>query len=127
MYWHYVQCIKFSRDGKNFYFSSVNISHTINYPWRFFVMNKSSKILSSASAACLLSAAIGLAATSATAHAKPDDTEKCAGIVKAGQNDCGANGHGCAGYADTDGDPNEWVFMPKGLCDKIVGAKVVDG
>lgn len=77
-------------------------------------------------AACLLSAAIGIAASAANAHAQPDETEKCAGIVKAGLNDCGANGHGCAGYADVDGDPNEWVFMPKGLCDKIVGATVVD-
>jgi len=88
-------------------------------------MKNNTKSLASVSAACLLSAAIGLAATSATAHANPDDAEKCAGVIKAGKNDCGANGHGCAGYSDVDSDPNEWVYMPKGLCDKIVGAKVV--
>ena len=33
--------------------------------------------------------------------------EKCAGVVKAGQNDCGANGHSCAGQAKQGGDKNE--------------------
>ena len=51
---------------------------------------------------------------------------KCAGIAKAGQNDCGANGHGCAGYAKTDGDANEWVYVPEGTCDKIVGGTVAE-
>jgi len=59
------------------------------------------------------------------AIAASTEMEKCAGIVKAGQNDCGANGHACGGLSKTDGDPNEWMALPKGTCDKIVGAKVV--
>ncbi len=51
--------------------------------------------------------------------------ERCAGIVKAGQNDCAANGHSCAGQAKTDNDKNEWVYLPKGTCDKITGGTVV--
>ncbi|MBC6418360.1 MAG: DUF2282 domain-containing protein [Prochloron sp. SP5CPC1] len=51
--------------------------------------------------------------------------EKCAGIVKAGQNDCGANGHDCGGYAKVDGDPNEWIELPKGTCKKIVNGRVI--
>jgi len=51
--------------------------------------------------------------------------EKCSGIVKKGKNDCGANGHSCGGKAATDGDKNEWIYMPKGLCEKIVNGKVV--
>ncbi len=51
--------------------------------------------------------------------------EKCAGIVKAGMNDCGANGHDCAGMAKVDGDPNEWIELPKGTCKKIVGARTL--
>lgn len=58
--------------------------------------------------------------------AKAGDTvEKCAGVVKKGMNDCGANSHDCGGKAETNGDPNEWAFMPEGVCNKIVGAKVI--
>ncbi len=82
----------------------------------------SSKTTVSTTAAAILAAA--LIASPATAHAGKEGYEKCQGIVKAGQNDCGANGHACAGYATVDNDPNEWVYMPEGLCDKIVGASV---
>ncbi len=51
-------------------------------------------------------------------------TEKCAGIAKKGMNDCGANGHACAGKAAKDGDPNEWITVPEGTCEKIVGGKI---
>ena len=69
--------------------------------------------------------AIGLAATAANVTAASKDKEKCAGIVKAGMNDCGANGHGCAGLSKKDNDPNEWIKLPKGTCEKIAGGKVV--
>ena len=49
--------------------------------------------------------------------------EKCYGVVKAHKNDCAskANKHSCSGQAKVDGDPNEWIKLPKGLCDKIAG------
>ncbi len=47
--------------------------------------------------------------------------EKCAGIVKAGMNDCGSSKHQCGGMAKTDGDPEEWIFVPEGTCEKLVG------
>ena len=50
--------------------------------------------------------------------------EKCTGIVKAGQNDCGTSKHACAGMAKTDGDPEEWIYVPEGTCEKIMGGKV---
>ncbi len=50
--------------------------------------------------------------------------EKCAGIAKAGQNDCAAKGHSCAGKAKKDGDPKEWLYVPTGTCNKIVGGSV---
>lgn len=68
--------------------------------------------------------AIALAATPVTSQAGKEGYEKCQGIAKAGMNDCGANGHACAGKAAVDGDPNEWVYVPEGTCDKIVGGKV---
>jgi uncharacterized membrane protein len=50
--------------------------------------------------------------------------EKCYGIAKAGKNDCGANGHSCAGQAAKDGDGKEWIYVPKGTCEKIVGGSL---
>ena len=70
--------------------------------------------------------ALGGTAMAAPKWAKKGDTiQKCKGIAKAGKNDCGANGHGCAGQAKKDNDPNEWVYMPEGLCDKVTGGKVL--
>jgi len=65
--------------------------------------------------------ALGMLSAAGTAIAADADKEKCYGVVKAGKNDCGANDHSCAGQAKTDSDPNEWVYLPAGTCDKIVG------
>ncbi|HAC65403.1 MAG TPA: hypothetical protein DCF68_18205 [Cyanothece sp. UBA12306] len=65
--------------------------------------------------------ALGLQVTEPAFAGKPG-MEKCAGIVKAGMNDCGANDHSCAGEAKVSGDPNEWIYVPAGTCQKIVGA-----
>ena len=51
--------------------------------------------------------------------------EKCAGITRKKKNDCGANGHSCAGHAKKDRDKNEWIYTPKGLCKKIAGGKII--
>lgn len=81
----------------------------------------------------LLSAAVGLAlstvaiddALAGPKWAKKGDTiVKCRGIAKKGKNDCGANGHSCANNAKTDMDDNEWVYVPEGVCEKIVGGVV---
>ncbi len=72
----------------------------------------------------LLALTIASMMTAAGAHAgNSEGKEKCAGIVKAGMNDCGTSKHGCGGLAKTDGDPEEWIYVPKGTCDKIVGGK----
>ncbi len=54
-----------------------------------------------------------------------NDQEKCYGIAKAGKNDCATKDgkHGCATLAERDGNANDWINVPKGLCDKIVGGK----
>jgi uncharacterized membrane protein len=52
--------------------------------------------------------------------------EKCSGIVKAGQNDCGTAKHSCAGQAKTDNAADEWKFVPKGECEKMGGKVVAD-
>lgn len=78
----------------------------------------------------MLAAFAAIAAVSAPlANAVPEQPEfweKCAGIAKAGNNDCGAldKSHACAGQASRDNDPNEWVYVPQGTCEKIVGGSV---
>lgn len=70
--------------------------------------------------------ALTIAGAATTANAMGDDQEKCYGVVKASHNDCAndAGTHSCAGHATTDGDANEWVAVPKGLCDKLVGGSL---
>ena len=47
--------------------------------------------------------------------------EKCYGIAKKGQNDCGTATHACAGQAAKDKMPDEWKYVAKGTCEKIGG------
>jgi len=51
--------------------------------------------------------------------------EKCAGRILAGLNDCPTSLHACAGMADEDGDIEEFIWMPKGSCVKIVGTHII--
>lgn len=51
--------------------------------------------------------------------------EKCAGIAKAGKNDCGTATSPCAGTAKKDNEADAWIYVPSGTCDKIAGGKVV--
>lgn len=68
--------------------------------------------------------ALALVANTGLAHAGKKGYEKCQGVAKAGMNDCGANGHGCGGQAEVDSDANEWIYVPEGTCDKIVGGVI---
>ena len=74
--------------------------------------------------------AVTLAALVAPVHAedaKPA-TERCYGVAKAGKNDCGNGAHSCAGHAGAkDGDKNEWVKVPAGLCAKLAGGSTTPG
>lgn len=62
------------------------------------------------------------AATSALAAA---DREQCAGVVKAGKNDCATSTNACHGHVATDGNAEAWIYVPKGTCDRIAGARIV--
>jgi uncharacterized membrane protein len=59
-------------------------------------------------------------------RAEKEGMEKCGGIVKAGRNDCaGTVPHGCSGKSRVSGDQNDWIYLPKGTCAKIVGGRLV--
>jgi uncharacterized membrane protein len=64
---------------------------------------------------------IALSAVPNSSLAATVATEKCYGIAKAGQNDCSGNGLSCGSNAKKDRDPNAFLNLPKGLCEKIVG------
>ena len=68
----------------------------------------------------LLAAGLVAAAGSAVAA----DKEKCFGVAKAGQNDCGGKyaKHSCAGQSKVDMDKNDWKYVDKGTCEKMGGA-----
>ncbi|CAM4447999.1 MAG: hypothetical protein LEGION0398_MBIBDBAK_00694 [Legionellaceae bacterium] len=59
-------------------------------------------------------------------HYEKPGFEKCTGIVKKGMNDCANHRHACGGVGQTDGLPDEWVFVPTGLCKKIMNGKIYD-
>ena len=73
--------------------------------------------------------ALGLTVGNASAADKKVEMERCFGVAKAGMNDCSSKqaGHSCAGQATKNGDPNDFVTMPKGTCDKIVGGVPAEG
>jgi uncharacterized membrane protein len=82
---------------------------------------KNSKAIATAAVAGLFAmttiGAIGVA------HAE-DKPDKCYGVVKAGKNDCQTSSGSCAGSSRTDAQPDAWIYLPKGTCEKIVGASL---
>lgn len=86
---------------------------------------RNSKLAVQATIAGLL--AIGAGALSSAAYAADDHSgdEQCAGVIKAGKNDCATSKNDCHGHVGTDANAMAWIYVPKGTCDKIVGAHVV--
>lgn len=74
-------------------------------------------------AATVFAAMASVSAANAADDAKKVEREKCYGVAKAEKNDCSAKdgSSSCAGQAKKDSDPNNWVYVPKGLCDKLAG------
>lgn len=71
---------------------------------------------------------VGAAAASlGTAEAAKPPMEKCYGVAKAAQNDCGTPKHACAGLAASDNDAAEWKYVAKGTCTKLGGKLAAGG
>jgi uncharacterized membrane protein len=51
-------------------------------------------------------------------------SEKCYGVAKAGKNDCAANGHACQAHAKEDANAREWIYVPAGTCERLVGGSL---
>lgn len=50
--------------------------------------------------------------------------EKCYGIAKKGMNDCATASSSCASSSTKDGQKDAFLFLPKGLCERIVGGNL---
>ncbi|PPC87750.1 MAG: hypothetical protein CTY37_02800 [Methylotenera sp.] len=85
-------------------------------------MNTTNQMIRTAFAGLLT---VGLATATGQALAAKGDNEKCAGIVKAGKNDCGTSKTACAGTIKNDRDTEAWIYVPKGTCERIAGGEVV--
>lgn len=66
-------------------------------------------------------AGLGASASAGPAPMPNFQSEKCYGVNAAGQNDCAAAGHSCAGEAKRASDPKSWIYVPVGTCSKIHG------
>ena len=51
-------------------------------------------------------------------------SEKCYGVARTGKNDCAANGHSCQAQAKQDANGNEWIYVPAGTCERLVGGSL---
>jgi uncharacterized membrane protein len=73
--------------------------------------------------ASLITSALSLAlfTVSSTINAE-SQREQCAGIVKAGLSDCASVEHICAGMNTDDSSETDWLWLPIGTCNKIIGA-----
>lgn len=73
-----------------------------------------------------LVSAITIAAAQADSDSSESDREKCYGVAKAGENDCGGHDsrgemHSCPGWTEKDNDPYGWSYVPKGKCAAMGG------
>jgi uncharacterized membrane protein len=77
----------------------------------------------------ILAAAVSSLLTLSTSAFAADDAklEKCYGVAKAGKNDCAGGAHACAGQSSKDGSTKEFIELPKGTCQRIVGGSLTPG
>lgn len=83
---------------------------------------KTSQLIAVAVAATI---AAPLLASAGPAPMPQFKAEKCYGINAASKNDCAAGAHGCAGMSAMAKDPNSWVYVPAGTCEKIDGGSTM--
>jgi len=90
-------------------------------------MNRSKKTLQLALGGVVAAGLVGASSVATAAKPTWEGHEKCYGVAKKGQNDCGTSQHKCSNMATTDNDPEEWIYLPKGTCEKIAGGSTKGG
>ena len=85
------------------------------------MMNRKSAVIATAiSGALALAGVLAQNASAADAACK----EKCYGVAQSGKNDCAANGHACAGQSKSASNGSEWIYVPTGTCERLVGGSM---
>lgn len=79
-------------------------------------MKKSTLLIHSA-----IASLIAVSSLTATQAVAADGKDKCYGVAKKGQNDCGTSKHSCTGEAAADNLPDEWKYVAKGTCEQVGG------
>ena len=78
--------------------------------------------------AILAAAVSSLFVLTTTAFAADDsNSERCYGVAKAGKNDCAGAAHACAGQGTKDKSAKEFLKLPKGTCERIMGGSLTPG
>ncbi|UEO00446.1 DUF2282 domain-containing protein [Acidiferrobacter thiooxydans] len=70
---------------------------------------------------------VGMAMTSPSASAHKTSWVKCYGVARAHMNDCAATTHSCAGQSIHNGGKYSFLYLPTGICQKIVGGSLIRG
>jgi len=83
---------------------------------------KNTNALVTAALATLI--AMGATGVQPVAAEEKKDMEKCYGVVKAGKNDCKTMSNACAGHSTTDAQPDAFIALPKGTCERIAGGSL---
>jgi len=84
---------------------------------------KNSNLLHAAMTSLL---AIGAASVAMSVSAEEAKQEQCAGVIKAGKNDCATSTNACHGHVTTDSHPEACIYLPAGTCERIQGAHLVN-
>lgn len=85
-------------------------------------MNQTNQLIRTAFAGLFAAGTLAFGAQAFAADNDHSKEEKCAGVIKAGKNDCATSKNQCHGHVKTDRDAEAWIYVPKGTCNKIAGA-----
>ena len=83
------------------------------------MINRKSAVIATA-----ISGALAIAGMLAQAAPADAGKEKCYGVAQSGKNDCAANGHACAGQSKSASNASEWIYVPTGTCERLVGGSL---
>lgn len=86
------------------------------------------ELLASRDLAGLAPAGVAAAPRTSVATAPPavprGALERCYGVARAGADDCQSPGRRCAGTSRRDGQGDAWIWLPAGLCARLVGGSL---
>lgn len=73
----------------------------------------------------LIAVSVGISAPAFGSNHGEMEREQCAGVIRGGMNDCATSQNACHGHVKEDANPEAWIYVPKGTCDRIAGARIV--